>query len=95
MSTAVQARCLQAEVRFGRRAAALPGVSQAASGSDAHERREHISGYTRSGRKRSIGKRLGEKIGVIARERMRAMSALRTSGRAAPIAASTIALDEI
>ena len=35
------------------------------------------------------------KKGAIARERMRAMSAWRTSGRAATIAASTIAFDEM
>ena len=90
-----QVRGLQAEVRGGRSAAALPGADQAASGSDAHRGREHIGGGARSGRKRCIGERLGQKRGAIALERMRVMSAWRASGRAAPIVASTIALDEM
>ena len=55
---------------------------------------EHVGG-ARSGRKRCIGERLGQKRGAIALERMRAISAWRASGRVAPIVASTIALDEM
>ena len=54
---------------------------------------EHIGG-ARSGGKRCIGKRLGEK-GAIARERMRAMSAGRMSGRDATIVARRIAFGEM
>ena len=88
-------RRLQAEVHGGRSAAALPGACQAASGSDVYRGREHIGGGARSGRKRYIGERLGQKGGAIALERMRAISAWRTSGLAETIVASTIALDEM
>ena len=43
------------------RAAALPGTSQAAGGSDAHRGIERISGGARSGRKRSISEWLLKK----------------------------------
>ena len=57
--------------------------------------RERIGGGASSRRERCIGERLGQEGGAIALERMRAMSAWRASGRAATIAASTIALDEM
>ena len=70
-------------------------TSQAVSDSDAHRGRYHISGYARSGRKRSIRERLGQKGGEVTHERMSAISAWRTSGRVATIDASTIALNEM
>ena len=59
-----------------------------------HRGIEQVGG-ARSGRKRCIGERLGQKRGAIALERMRAISAWRTSGRVSTIVASTIALDEM
>ena len=41
----------------------FPEQTKAASGSDAHRGREHIGGGARSGRKRCIGERLGQKRG--------------------------------
>ena len=87
-------KCGDCKRKGGRRATAIPGTSQVAGDSDAHRGREHIGGA------RIVGVSATSvsgwvKIGTLALERMRAMSAWRTSGRVSTIVASTIALDEM
>ena len=90
----VQVQPVRAQASRGRKAS-VHRLAEETSGKDARGGDESIGDGARDGRERAHSKRVGQKKGALAAERLTRFLAWRTSGRRDSVRASIVAFDEM